>query len=164
MNNFSDNSPVSAHFAEVSLRYSPQADQSLLPKLNTPEEVYKFLLAIWDKDTLEISESFYVLLFNNKNKLLGWSRISLGSKSATVVDVTQVVTLALLGNASKVVIAHNHPSGETRASHADIKITGRILQALELHDIKLNDHLIVTREEYYSFCENGLMHSSENQR
>jgi len=164
MKNFSDNSSQSHHFAEVSLRYSPRADQSLLPKLSTPDEVYKFLLAIWDKDTLEISENFYVLLFNNKNTLLGWSRISLGSKTATVVDVTQVVTLALLGNASKVVIAHNHPSGETRASHADIKITGRILQALELHDIKLNDHLIVTREEYYSFCENGLMHSSENQR
>ena len=164
MKNFSDNSFQSHHFAEVSLRYSPRADQSLLPKLSTPDEVYKFLLAIWDKDTLEISENFYVLLFNNKNTLLGWSRISLGSKTATVVDVTQVVTLALLGNASKVVIAHNHPSGETRASHADIKITGRILQALELHDIKLNDHLIVTREEYYSFCENGLMHSSENQR
>ena len=164
MKNFSETSPVSAHFAEVSLRYSPKADQSMLPKLCTPEDVYRFLLAIWDMDTLEISESFYVLLFNNKNKLLGWSKISLGSKSATVVDVSHVVTLALLGNASKVVIAHNHPSGETRASSADIKITGRILQALELHDITLNDHLIVTREEYYSFRENNLIHPSDSLR
>lgn len=164
MNNFSENSSTSARFAEVSLSYSPRADHSLLPKLNSPDDVYAFLLSIWDKERMEISEAFYVLLFNNSNKLLGWSRISLGSRNATVVDVSHIVTLALLGNASKVVIAHNHPSGQTNPSSADIKITGRIQQALELHEITLNDHLIVTRTDYYSFSYNGLVHPNGNRQ
>lgn len=164
MNNFSENPPVSAHFAEISLRYSPKADHSLLPKLNSPEDVYAFLQAIWDKDALEICESFYVLLFNNSNKLLGWSKISLGSRSATIVDVSHVVSLALLGNACKVVIAHNHPSGETNPSRADIAITGRIQQSLELLEITLNDHLIITRSDYYSFSQNGLLHPNQNRQ
>ena len=110
MKNFSDNSSQSHHFAEVSLRYSPSADMALRPKLHAPNDVFEYLLKLWDLDTIEISETFYVLLFNNKNRLLGWSQISKGSRSATVVDVGHIVTLALLGNASHLVIAHNLPS------------------------------------------------------
>ena len=144
--------------AEVSLKYTPSRDIALRPRISTPEQVYDYLLKIWNMDGIELSEMFYVLLFTNKNRLLGWSRISLGNKSCTVVDVGHVVTLALLGNASHVVVAHNHPSGEVRPSRADIRITGRILEALALHDITLNDHIIISRREYYSFTENGLMH------
>ena len=161
MKTFSENSPESPHFAEVSLRYSPSADISSKPKLKYPEDVFRYLLNLWDLDSFEISETFYVLLLNNKKRLLGWSKISLGSKTATIVDVSQVVTLALLGNASTVVIAHNHPSGETHPSSADIRLTGRICQALELHDLKLDDHLIITREEFYSFAQNGLIHPEQ---
>ena len=159
MKNFSDNSSQSHHFAEVSLRYSPSADMALRPKLHAPNDVFEYLLKLWDLDTIEISETFYVLLFNNKNRLLGWSQISKGSRSATVVDVGHIVTLALLGNASHLVIAHNHPSGELRPSRADIRITGRLVEALGLHDIRLNDHLIINRQEYYSFAEQGLVHA-----
>ena len=159
MKNFSNNSSQSHHFAEVSLRYSPSADMALRPKLHAPNDVFEYLLKLWDLDTIEISETFYVLLFNNKNRLLGWSQISKGSRSATVVDVGHIVTLALLGNASHLVIAHNHPSGELRPSRADIRITGRLVEALGLHDIRLNDHLIINRQEYYSFVEQGLVHA-----
>ena len=147
--------------SEVTLRYKGAADLSSRPKLSTPEQAYEYLLSLWDEDSIEMCESFYVLLFNNKRRALGWSKISLGSKTSTVVDVSQIVTLALLGNASNVIIAHNHPSGETNPSRADIRITGRIVQALELHDIKLDDHLIITRSEFYSFQENGLLHSDQ---
>ena len=154
MNNLTQGS----QFAEISLKYKSSPDLALRPKLCTPEEVYTYLLSVWDLDTIEISESFYVLLFNNKNRLLGWSKISTGGRSATVLDVGHILTLALLGNASHVIIAHNHPSGETNPSRADIRITGRIVEALALHDITLNDHLILTRNEFYSFCQNGLVH------
>ncbi len=163
MNNFSEKWSVSPCFSEVTLRYRGAVDLANNPCFLSPEDVYGYLKSLWDEDTIEISESFYVLLLNNKKRLLGWSRISLGSKTATIVDVPQVVTLALLGNASSVVIAHNHPSGETRPSCSDIRLTGKISQALELVDLKLDDHLIITRETFYSFAQNGLIHSDKRQ-
>jgi DNA repair protein RadC len=60
-------------------------------------------------------------------------------------------------NASAVVLMHNHPSGNATPSDQDIKITGQIKQALNLFDIKLVDHIILTLESYTSMAEEGLM-------
>lgn len=158
MNNHSVNLPQSHHFAEVSLRYSPSADIALKPKLYTPDEVAAYLRSIWDMDEIELCETFYILLLNNGRVCLGWSRISSGSKTATIVDLPKVITLALLGNATNIIVAHNHPSGQLKASRADIDITKRIAQALKFHDITLDDHVLITRTEHFSFRENNLLY------
>ena len=143
--------------AEVKLTYSANPQDHDYPILDNPADVYGYLCDIWDNDKLELQEEFIVIILNNALRVLGWSKVSSGGKTATIVDVTMVIQIALLANAHAVVVAHNHPSGTMRPSTADINLTNRIKKSLDLMGITLHDHLIITRDQFYSFKENGLL-------
>ena len=157
MNNISDNWTVDPHLQEVELVYRSTVDHSGKPQLCSPSEVHEYLKSIWNTDRIEHQEEFYVILLNNSMNVLGWSRISTGGRSATIVDVSYIVQLAALSNASSVIVAHNHPSGLLRPSSADINLTNRIQKALNILSINLNDHIIICRQGYYSFLDHKKM-------
>ena len=62
---------------------------------------------------------------------------------------------ALLTNATGMILAHNHPSGSIRPSRQDDELTRKIVEASNFMDIKVNDHIILTNEEFYSYCDEG---------
>jgi DNA repair protein RadC len=97
---------------------------------------------------------------NHSKQVMSWSKISAGGRSATVVEVPSIVQLALLGNASSVILAHNHPSNQMKPSHADINLTNRVKKALQLFNIGLDDHIILTATGYVSFADRGLLNKS----
>jgi DNA repair protein RadC len=94
---------------------------------------------------------------NYNNRPIGFMQSSKGNISGTVADAKGIVQSALMCNASGVMLMHNHPSGNKTPSDQDIKITRQIKQALNLFDIKLVDHIILTLESYTSMAEEGLM-------
>ena len=105
---------------------------------------------------IEVVESFIIVTLNRANKVTGWARISTGGRAATVVDNAVIAKIALDSLACGVVLAHNHPSGNTRPSFQDDAITRRVRDALALFDIKVLDHIIVTpTSDYYSYCDEG---------
>lgn len=73
------------------------------------------------------------------------------------VDLRMIFSAALKANATNIMIAHNHPSGNKIPSEADKHMTAKIRKAGELLDIKLLDHLIITSETYYSFADEGAL-------
>ena len=150
----------SPYLCEVKLSYNPTFDVNTLPVLDSPSATVRYLREIWNMNTIDLHEDFYLLLFNHSLQCLGWHKVSSGGKAATVVDISKVVSLALLGNACSITIAHNHPSGGLKESKADIRITRRISDALQLLGIQLNDHIILTRSSYCSFFERGLLSDS----
>jgi DNA repair protein RadC len=81
----------------------------------------------------------------------------MGGISGTVTDVRMIMQTALKSNASAIILAHNHPSGNTEPSDADKKITSKIKEAGQLLEIAVLDHLILTSETYLSFADEGLM-------
>ena len=97
------------------------------------------------------------LLLNRANKVLGISTISEGGLSGTVTDVRLIYQYAIKANASGIIIAHNHPSGNINPSESDQKITNKIKDAGNLLDIQLLDHIILTAEIeiYRSFADEG---------
>lgn len=105
------------------------------------------------KDDLTIYESFYVLFLDQSNKVIAYVRISQGGVSATVVDVRLVMLYAVKVLASGIIIVHNHPSGNLKASQADINITRNIKMACELFQIKLLDHIILTKDSFNSIID-----------
>ena len=111
---------------------------------------------VWS-DKLQHVEETYILLLNRANKALGYSKISLGGISGTVVDTKIVFQTALKANASSVILCHNHPSGNLKPSEADIKITKVIKDAGKIMDIPLVDHIIITDEGFYSFADEGML-------
>lgn len=102
-------------------------------------------------------EHFLVLTFDSGNRLISRRLVFLGTISATIVHPREVFAVAVADLASSIVIAHNHPSGNTTPSADDKKTTKRLIAAGELLGIKVGDHIIVTDSGYFSFAEHNLL-------
>lgn len=104
-------------------------------------------------------EFFYAVLLDIRNKVIRDAEISRGSISASVVDPADIVREACIHHASRVVLVHNHPSGECDPSKEDVDTTNRIVQALKLVGVRVLDHIIVgrTRQDYFSFARAGMV-------
>ena len=102
-------------------------------------------------------EFFNVILLDVKNKVIDNMELSKGSLTKTVVDPTEIIREATKRCASSIILVHNHPSGEVEPSNEDIMITNRVTEACKLVGIKVLDHIIIGKNEFSSFLEEGLM-------
>ncbi|WP_299988804.1 RadC family protein [uncultured Pontibacter sp.] len=151
--------PVSA-VGEVELTYKRlhTADAIIMRnvKVTSSTDVYTFLRSKMEPH-IEHIERFYAIYFNRANNVMGVYQVSSGGVAGTVADPKIILQAALLLNASSIVIAHNHPSGNTKPSSADITMTKKMKAACETMDIVLLDHLIVCEESFYSFADEGML-------
>ena len=146
------------NIAEVCLIYKSKVKASDRKKISCSRDAYKIFIDSWNPDTLEFLEEFKILLMNRSNSVLGILEISKGGISGTVSDVRVIFAAALKGNASGIICAHNHPSGNLNPSESDTRLTNKLKEAGNLMDIQLLDHLILSTEgDYYSFADNGLI-------
>ncbi len=102
-------------------------------------------------------EEFWMLYLNNANAVLELSVIGRGGFTATLVDIRLLLRKAIQLGAIGLIAAHNHPSGTLIPSEQDRKLTGKLKVAAASIDIKLLDHLIVGRGEYFSFADQDLL-------
>ncbi|MFJ1468780.1 RadC family protein [Massilia orientalis] len=100
-------------------------------------------------------ESFVVLFLDVKNRLIADRELFRGTLTQTSVYPREVVIEALDYNAASVILAHNHPSGMPEPSEADLRLTGALVKALSLVDIRVLDHFIVAGPLVHSFAEHG---------
>ncbi len=121
------------------------------------EDAYRILLPTFREGTIHHREYFKVLFLNSANDVLGYTQISEGGLSNTCVDVRIILQAALLTNATSLILAHNHPSGNLKPSNEDRKMTESIKKAAELLQIRVVDHIIMSDENYYSFVDYGLI-------
>jgi DNA repair protein RadC len=140
--------------SEISVSYSRSKEKKL--KVTNSKDSFEILLDSWDKNIIELQEEFKVLLLNRGNQVLGVYSMSKGGVSGTIVDAKLVFSVALKCNASSIIIAHNHPSGSLTPSEADKRLTQKLKKASQYLDVVLLDHIIVTKEDFYSFSDNGL--------
>lgn len=108
------------------------------------------------KDFLEDldREQLMLLCLNTKNEPTNLSVISIGTLNSSLMHPREVFKIAILSNASKIMLAHNHPSGTSNPSLEDRLMTERIKDCGEMMGIELLDHIIVGDNTYYSFKEN----------
>lgn len=102
-------------------------------------------------------EEFWVLLLNRANRLIRKECISEGGISGTVVDPKKIFKIALDYHATGIILGHNHPSGNTKPSESDIRITNKIVEAGKLLEVSVLDHIIVSDSEFFSFADQGMM-------
>jgi DNA repair protein RadC len=141
--------------SEVKLTYRTKQKASERPKINSSKTSYDLLLKCFDGDTIELKESFKVLLLNRANKVLGVMNVSDGGISGTIVDVRLIMQSVILSNATQIIMCHNHPSGNLIPSAQDGFVTSQVKKACDLMNIELLDHLIITPESYYSYADDG---------
>jgi DNA repair protein RadC len=108
-------------------------------------------------DDIELYESMFMLLLNRANRTTGFVKIAQGGTAGCIIDVKIIAKYAIDSLCHGIIIAHNHPSGSLIPSAADENITSKIKNALNLFDIKLLDHLIITNDDFYSFADNGYL-------
>jgi len=102
-------------------------------------------------------EEFWVLHLNRAARLIKMERISTGGIAGTVVDVKMIFKSAIGQQASTLILAHNHPSGQKKPSQSDREITKKLIEAGKLFEITVADHLIFAGDSYVSFADEGWM-------
>jgi DNA repair protein RadC len=140
--------------AEVKLSYKTKIKASERIQITSSETAYKVLKPYFDEE-MEYKELFYVIYLNRANKVLGVHKISEGGCSGTVADGKIIFQGALLANAQAIILAHNHPSGNTKPSKQDIELTKKIAEFGKYIELPVLDHVILTEESFYSFADNG---------
>ncbi len=102
-------------------------------------------------------EVMLLLTLNTKNVITGWFEVSRGSIDTSIVHPREIFKRALTNNATSIVVAHNHPSGDPNPSKEDINITNRLKECGKLLGINLIDHIILGDEKYVSLKEKGII-------
>ena len=128
------------------------AEQLVRASMCTPDAVREFLKSTFNG---QAHESFIVIFLDVKHRLIDSSEMFRGTLTHTSVYPREVVKAALRRNAAGVMLAHNHPSGEAAPSAADLRLTGALVQALALVDVRVVDQFIVAGALIHSFAENG---------
>jgi DNA repair protein RadC len=102
-------------------------------------------------------EVFAILFLNRANKINHFEIISEGGITDTIADPRIILKKALEEDATSIILCHNHPSGSTKPSRADVELTSKIKEAARFFDIKVLDHVIVSEDGYYSFADEGIL-------
>ena len=143
--------------AEIELVYRTNVKASQRPHVSSSREVYQILRQCWDENKIEFVEQFKVLLLNRAGRVLGIFEVSSGGVSGTVADPKLIFSAALKANASSLILAHNHPSGNLTPSQADRTLTRKVKEAGMVLEIAVLDHIILTTEGYRSLADEGEM-------
>lgn len=137
--------------------YRSKVNMQRRPRITCSKDAFEQLIPFYDPDKIELQEEFKVLLLNPANRILGMYPMSVGGIMGTVADVRMIFIAALRAKATAIIVAHNHPSGKLRPTQADIAMTKKIALVGELMDIEVVDHLIVSKDGYYSFADKGIL-------
>lgn len=105
----------------------------------------------------EVTEVFIVLALDNKGKVAGYSECARGGSTNIAMTPLDVFRFAVLSSATRIVVAHNHPSGDPTPSAEDVAFTKRLAESAEVLGIRLDDHVIIGDGSTFSFCDRGMM-------
>jgi len=141
--------------SEVQITYSSKVKSKDRIKITCSAEAVKAYRMFWP--SFEHIEFAYLLLLNRQNQIIGKHFLAKGGMTGTVIDLRVVFQVALKANATSIMMAHNHPSGNLSPSAADRKITRQLKEAGTILEIPLIDHIILTEESYFSFADEGLL-------
>jgi len=126
-------------------------------KISSSQSLYDYVKQFYDDD-IDVYESFWILLLNINYETIGYAKISQGGVTSCVVDVKIIAKYVVDSLASAVILVHNHPSGNLKASEQDINITKKVSVAIKNFDCQLLDHIIVGGNGgYLSFADEGLL-------
>ncbi len=135
------------HVAEKEVEYC---------KITGPQLAYDALKDFHDKN----KEHFLVLTLNSVNEVIAVRIVTIGLLNQSLVHPREVFWWAIKDNSAYIVLAHNHPSGNTNPSEEDLAITAKLVEASKIMGIDILDHIIFSKDGYYSFREDGKLEGS----
>lgn len=141
--------------AEIQVSYKPNKNFDF--KIEDSRQSFSLVMQKWEQDLIEMQEEVKILLLNRSCKVLGIYSLAKGGISSCVVDVRIILAVALKAMATGIILIHNHPSGNLQPSNEDKKITEQLNSSCKIMGITLMDHLIITKDDYFSFADEGIL-------
>ena len=121
-----------------------------IKKITCAEDVFKLF---HDRLKDKKEEHFYVLMLNNQNNIIAEQEVSKGILDASIIHPREVFKPAIKNSASKIILVHNHPSGNPGPSQEDLEITKRLVESGDQIGIKILDHVIIGKDRFWSWKE-----------
>lgn len=147
---------TSNYLNEIKVQYERKPIKIGKGPIKFSSDVVEILKDVYDLNRITFQEEVVVLLFDFANNVIGYFKLSSGGLTSTIVDSRLLFSVALKSLATSIIISHNHPSGNTKPSDHDRKLTDRLVQGSKILDINFLDHIIVTPDfSYYSFADEG---------
>ena len=123
------------------------------PVVRSPADAANLLMM---EMSLLQQEHLRLILLDTKNRVLGTPTVYIGSLNMSVLRVGEVFREVIRQNCAAVIVVHNHPSGDPTPSPEDVAVTKRIVNAGQLLDVEVLDHLVIGQQRYVSMKERGL--------
>jgi len=123
-------------------------------KITSPEDLAEIFIPLL-RD--EVKEKFIVVCLNSSNQIIKFNTISIGNLNSSIVHPREVFKVAIDNNSANIFLIHNHPSGNVEPSREDIAITQRLVEAGNIFDIKVLDHLIIAGNSFTSLVKRRII-------
>jgi DNA repair protein RadC len=139
---------------EVEVTYKTKTKPYL--KVSSSKDTFNILERLWS-DKIEYQEEFCILCLNRANNVVSFTKVSMGGVNQITTDLKMILQICLASNASGLILSHNHPSGNMKPSQEDVNLTKKAEEACKLFDITMLDHIIMSKDSYFSFADEGLI-------
>ena len=128
-------------------------------KVSNSKDVFNILCGIlnMEHETDQMKEHFWSVGLDSKNVIQYIELVSLGNLNSSVAHPREIFRFGIMKAVANIIVAHNHPSGNTLASKEDITLTDRLIECGNILGIAIYDHLIITKNEYFSFKDAQLI-------
>jgi len=124
------------------------------PTAGNVEEVISVMKPLYDGLTVE---HFKVILLSSKNNIIGIITVATGTIDKAAIYPREVMKAAILGNATAIILTHNHPGGDPAPSYFDREVTEKIREVAGIFDIKVHDHIIFGEKKAYSMTSDRIV-------
>lgn len=128
--------------------------KSNLKKISHPKDIFELLK---NEVATKKKEYFKLICLNTRNQIIAIENISIGTLNSALAHPREIFYSAIKNLANSIIVVHNHPSGDPSPSTQDIEITKKLQKAGDLLGIELTDHIIITKDNYFSFKQKGLL-------
>lgn len=141
---------------EIELTFKRFVNVDQMLSIKSSQNVAKIIRDFWPQD-IELRERVYAIFLNKQLEILSIFEVSSGGISSSIVDIKLILGNALINLSSSIILAHNHPSGGLTPSYHDIDMTKKLVAAANYLELKINDHIIITSDSYFSFADQGIL-------
>lgn len=141
--------------SEIRVSYLNDNPEKII--ITDSQTVYNLIKKYWDLNKIELQEEVKIVLLDEVNIVIGIFDLSKRGLSESAVDVKLALSVALKELSSNIILVHNHPKGDLNPSKVDMRMTNILKNACDVVDIKLIDHLIISKKSYFSFKDRSYL-------
>lgn len=140
---------------ELRIKVERKEGDGQVYQVRSSNDAANYFRTIFNADTILWTEESAMICLNRANEIVGCFKVSSGGTASTIMDAKVIFVQALNACAHSIILAHNHPSGNTKPSDHDIELTKKLVKGADLLDMRLLDHIILTDKSHLSMADEG---------